>query len=513
MSEELSQEIGEIISGKLSEGLEVKLLTSIEKIKMGMPCLISTDNNEYYCVVSDILINTDAGLEGLLGTPLERSMRKLRDEHRQFMSQLRSSIKLNVLRKIDHDGSIFPFDTMPELLSKCVPMKDEVFEKIYEVNKDLVVGHLRDFPKYEVSINLDNLIDTSFGIFGATGSGKSIFMKILLSRLIKNHKCSNLVIDSMGEYGYISPDGMVGIKMLFPNDVVLFSLDAKNKEKDRLFRINPNNMDIGDLQTIMKNLTDVMQYALLNIDKLKNKKTSLVDAILSPPPSLVIHEGTLAGLQSRLSAILSFDFFDTSIDKSNDSLEQIKQFIVDEHKTVVVDLGKYRNNENAYFIIATLLARFLYDEYSDKDENKDYPNLVVVLEEAHKYIDYAIWNRIARQMRKNNMILAIIDQIPDSINEDVLSQLHNRFIFKLNRVKDIKSSLEGVDQSHEWSNIISTFPLPRSLNPRRSMCFACGDSIPIPTVLEVLDYNKEVLEFQQQEITTVDVKKSKKSVL
>lgn len=510
-------EIGEIVEGKLSGGLKVKLFTSTENVKLGLPVLVDTDLNTYYSVVSDVCISTEGAVESILGSPLELSMRRMREEHKQFMTQIKSSIDLNVLRKISKgDGSIYPFDTMPPHFSKCVPMRDDVFEKIYQLDEDFIVGNLRDFSEYKISIDADTLIDTSFGIFGSTGSGKSIFMKLLLCRLIEHKKCVTLIIDSMGEYGGISPDGMRGMKYLFPNDVVLYSLDEKNKEKDRVFKINPDNLTLGDLETIMKNLTDVMRYGLLNIANNKAKSVSLVEAINSPPASVQIHEGTLAGLQSRLSAILSYKFFDKNVNKSNDSLVEIKRMIIDDGKSVVVDLGRYKNNPNAYFIVATLLARVLYDEYSNKDESKSYPHLVVTLEEAHKYIHFQIWNNIAREMRKNKMVLAIIDQIPDSIDKEVMSQLNNRFVFKLNQDNDIRGALEGVDQSQDWRSIIKSFPMPRTLNPPRSLCFAYGSCISLPTILETMNFNAEVGRLSNARtkvITQDDFQKDRKSVL
>ena len=140
----------------------------------------------------------------------------------------------------------------------------------------------------------------------------------------------------------------------------------------------------------------------------------------------------------------------------------------------------------AYLFIANVLARRLYDLYTE--HNEEYPRLVLFLEEAHKFLapgiaSYTIFNKLAREMRKFNLILALVDQRPSRIDDEVRSQLANRLVLSLKEPGDISSALAGIPDRGVWENIIGTIP-PRTIG-------LFGDAVRIPTVIEVMEYNQK----------------------
>jgi hypothetical protein len=144
-----------------------------------------------------------------------------------------------------------------------------------------------------------------------------------------------------------------------------------------------------------------------------------------------------------------------------------------------------------YLFIANIVARRLYRLYTEY--NEEYPRLVVFLEEAHKFLDpslaaYTIFNRLARETRKFKLILALVDQRPARINEEVRSQLANRLILSLKEPADISSALAGIPDRTVWEKIIGTIPA------RTVVVF--GDAIRVPTLIEIMDYNPETVKAQ-----------------
>ncbi len=108
------------------------------------------------------------------------------------------------------------------------------------------------------------------------------------------------------------------------------------------------------------------------------------------------------------------------------------------------------------------------------------------LEEAHKFLDpnianYTIFSKLARETRKFILILALVDQRPSKIDDEVRSQLANRLVMSLKEPSDVTSALAGVPDRSMWENIISTIPA--------RVVTVLGDAIRIPTVIDVMRYD------------------------
>ena len=140
-----------------------------------------------------------------------------------------------------------------------------------------------------------------------------------------------------------------------------------------------------------------------------------------------------------------------------------------------------------YLFVANILSRRLFDLYTER--NEEFPRLVLFLEEAHKFLSPEIapyahtFSRLARETRKFNLILALVDQRPSRISDEVRSQLANRLVMSLKEPSDVEAALAGVPDKKMWENIIAKLPL-------RTVA-VIGDAIRIPTVIDVLDYDNE----------------------
>jgi DNA helicase HerA-like ATPase len=89
---------------------------------------------------------------------------------------------------------------------------------------------------------------------------------------------------------------------------------------------------------------------------------------------------------------------------------------------------------------------------------------------------------LAREMRKFNLVVSIIDQRPSKIDDEVMSQLGNRIVLSLKDPEDLAAACSGIPKAKVWTNIAQSIP------PRTALIV--GDAVNVPTVVDVLDYSK-----------------------
>ena len=133
-----------------------------------------------------------------------------------------------------------------------------------------------------------------------------------------------------------------------------------------------------------------------------------------------------------------------------------------------------------------MVSRRLFEAYTER--NEELPRLTLFLEEAHKFLgpevaSFTIFGRLARETRKFNLILALVDQRPSRISDEVTSQLANRLVLSLKDPLDLERALSGVADRSMWEAIVRTIPV--------QVVAVIGDAIRIPTVLNVLEYSEE----------------------
>src|SRR5919106_2054072 len=114
------------------------------------------------------------------------------------------------------------------------------------------------------------------------------------------------------------------------------------------------------------------------------------------------------------------------------------------------------------------------------------PQLMITLEEAHKFLspeasNQTIFGTIAREMRKYNVTLLVVDQRPSGIDEEIRSQLGTRVVAALDDERDQSSVLEGVPDARALKVLI------KNLEPKKQVLLT-GYAMPMPIVVEVRDY-------------------------
>src|SRR6266542_6522309 len=105
-------------------------------------------------------------------------------------------------------------------------------------------------------------------------------------------------------------------------------------------------------------------------------------------------------------------------------------------------------------LVANILTRRIHERWRVEKESAvaegrhDHPpQLTITIEEAHKFLspetsNQSIFGQIAREMRKYNVGLLVVDQRPSGIDEEVRSQLGTRIVASLDDERDQQADVE-----------------------------------------------------------------------
>jgi DNA helicase HerA-like ATPase len=159
-------------------------------------------------------------------------------------------------------------------------------------------------------------------------------------------------------------------------------------------------------------------------------------------------------------------------------------------------------------LVANMLASRIYKRYQEKTEAAMASGLaspiplVITIEEAHKFLNpelagRTIFGQIAREMRKYNVTLLVIDQRPSAIEEEVMSQLGTKITCLLDNERDIDAVLAGVSGKSGLKTVLA-----RLAPKQQALIF--GHAVPMPVAFRPRDWGtvKSYTEFQR-EIDTI----------
>jgi len=201
-----------------------------------------------------------------------------------------------------------------------------------------------------------------------------------------------------------------------------------------------------------------------------------------------IHESTLSSLMRGLGTIRRLPFIEphAPVDAVKNILDHL-----DRGMNVVLEFGRYRDI-TAYVLVANMLARRIYSQYQSRTEKamaegSAAPNpLVITIEEAHKFLNpevasQTIFGTIAREMRKYNVSLLVIDQRPSGIESEVMSQMGTKITCLLDNERDIDSVLAGVSGKSELKSVLA-----RLAPKQQALIF--GHAVPMPVAFQPREY-------------------------
>lgn len=318
-------------------------------------------------------------------------------------------------------------------------------------------------------------------LFVESGENQSYNQSSILRRVITlNKKYNN------GDNEDITFDTPVKFSILqVINCIVNLSNETRNAKQ-------PNTICVKEDDVSFDNDDSKFRYYFNEVLEFKETKSQSIN-------KGVYNDGTLEKFKSRIISKfsdkrLSFLFGDTSENTTfEDTIRQILGYKKDDESNITIfDLSGVPFE--VLSITVSLISRLLFD-YSYiykqiREVNKDLQStpLLVVYEEAHKYVPKirnAKYNssrnaieRIAKEGRKYGISAVIVSQRPSEISETIFSQCSNFIIMRLTNPEDqsyVKRLLPD-----------AVGPITDSLSTlREGEAIIIGDAISMPSLVKI----------------------------
>jgi DNA helicase HerA-like ATPase len=410
------------------------------------------------------------------------------------------------------EASLMPVKSIPGHFSPVLEATEEDVSRVFgseaEGRQYFEVGTPLDMDA-PVCLNLERFVERSNGIFGKSGTGKTFLTRMALCGIIQSGRAVNLVFDMHGEYGW---EGTVeggerasvrGLRQYFPRQVEVFTLDAESarrrgRKADYEIRIPYSQVTVEDIILLQEELNlsataAETAYALVNEfrEKWFERLMDLDLKAFCAEHHGSVHEGALAALKRKLSVLAHECRAFLRPDVTDDAVERIVADL-ERGRHIVVEFGKHRNPKQ-YMLVANILTRRIHDEYIRRKEaamggqGEEPRPLVITIEEAHKFLSPALANQtifgtIARELRKYNVTLLVVDQRPSGIDTEVLSQVGTKVLCLLDDEKDIDAVLAGTSGAASLRGVLASLET-------KQQALLVGHAVPMPIVIRTRFYD------------------------
>ncbi len=503
-----TQKLGMVMSGSLSKGLEVKLDSSapLEDIAVGRYVIIEGVKHRFFGMITDVTLdNTNPQIEK---TPPDVSSPFLREIYAGTSTFGR--IHVSPMLVLDQEAEQpRPVKTIPGHFSTVRAATEEDVNMVFgaEDEQHFHVGEPLDMEEVRVNLDLHRMVERSVGIFGKSGTGKSFLTRLLLAGVIQRRAAVSLIFDMHNDYGWEvqteNRTAVKGLKQLFPQQVAIFTLDEESSRRRRAKSDYTIVLDWSDIQPediemlrTTLDLSDQMIGAAYTLRRIWGRSwiKQLLQADKTDIDALVegsnINRSSLDALSRRLDRLSRFDFLRESW--KGDSAQTIIEYL-EKGINVVLEFGRYGNSLEAYILVANYLTRRIHNMYVERveqalgDAAQEPPQLLIVIEEAHKFLDpqiarQTIFGAIARELRKYNVTLLIVDQRPSGIDEEVMSQIGTRVTALLDNERDINAVFTGVSGAGALREVLARLDT-------KQQALIMGHAVPMPVVIQTRTYD------------------------
>jgi DNA helicase HerA-like ATPase len=521
-----ARRLGVVVGGSLSEGLRVRLdrQSLIEDVAVGRYVVVEGRSRRFFGMITDVAL--DVANPALEKNPPDLSDPFLREIHEGTSIYGRLEVT-PLLVLVEGEREPRPVKTVPAHYSVVANATPEEVNRVFGQadERHFHVGSPIEMPDVKVHLNLARLMERSSGVFGKSGTGKSFLTRILLAGAIKQQVAVSLIFDMHNDYGWEIRDKATGrrvkgLRQLCGSRVEIFTLDPESSLRRKspynaAITIGYHEVEPEDLEMLRetKNLSDLMIGAAYTLAKRLGRNWIARLLVASgmfgtsgydEEAAQIIDElrergniaaGTLEGLVRRLADLARYPFLVEDVGES--AVQKIFDYLR-RGISVVLEFGRYGNSLEAYLFVANFLTRRLHQRYVEAVESalgdaaQEPPHLVIVVEEAHKFLApqiarQTIFGTIARELRKYNVTLLIVDQRPSGIDPEVMSQIGTRITCLLDNEEDIRAVFTGISGAGELRQVLARLD-------NREQALILGYAVPMPVVVQTRKYDETFYE-------------------
>lgn len=519
-----------IVRGSLKDGLTLRLdeAVSVESLRAGKFVVVEGERQRFFSLLTDVRLGA-ADQRSLLAPPdRSRAGSLLRsalagsgtygEADLRPMLMLDSSATPGAISEDD----LRPVKTIPPHFCAVLEATESDVANIFGSEDRAIAGdraekffHIGEPVDMEtpVCLNLDRFIERSSGIFGKSGTGKTFLTRICLCGVLRSKKAACLIFDMHSEYGWKGSfegagGGVRGLKQYFGSQVEIFALDPESSRRrnvrvDFEVKIPYTQVEPEDILLLAGELNLTATAAetayLLQEAHGSGWLAWILDADAEGLKSFAEAKSgnvmALAALKRRLQRLRGAcgKFLVPTVSREDDAVNAIVRRL-ERGVSVVLEFGT-QSQTLAYMLVANILTRRLHGEYVRRKEKAlggegaEPQPLMICIEEAHKFLDpsiasQTIFGTIARELRKYNVTLLLVDQRPSGIDNEILSQLGTRITCLLNDEKDIDAVLTGVAGARELRGLLASLD-------SKQQALVLGHAVPMPVVIKTRTYDDE----------------------
>lgn len=525
--------LGYIVGGGLKEGFRIRLTVPADSVQEGSFVVCESGHFRYYGLVTDLQLgSTDPRFADEQSDRLPVSLRQalygktlyttlavyptlMLDLGPDLTAPERVEWQARVDRGEENPGPR-PVKTVPAHHAPVRPADAADVAAIFgeEGGANFVVGHTIE-QGYPVCLDLARFVKRSSGIFGATGTGKSFLTRMVLAGMMKADVAAALVFDMHNEYGYDDRDTdrdttVRGLKAMFGQKVQIAALGKTTRVRgaspDFTLELATSDFGTADILLLSEAL-DLNDTAAVTLSALERafsrdwfarfmalkpgeviedtdtgRKVPAADSVAYWANGHNIHPAAAESLHRKLQPI-----FNRAYVVERPAADAVKAIVdqLENGRHVILSFGEY-DNPLDYMLVSNVLTRRIRQQWVDKTErNKSFGEapprpLVIAIEEAHKLLSPNVagqtaFGTIARELRKYNVTLLIVDQRPSGIDDEVMSQLGTRITGWLGDDDDIRAVLSGLAGREQLRGMLA-----RLQEKEEVLLLGWGVKMPIP---------------------------------
>ena len=531
-SQPTSEPLGYVVGGGLKEGFRIRLTVPADSVQEGSFVVCESGHFRYYGLVTDLQLgSTDPRFADEQSDRLPASLRQalygktlyttlavyptlMLDLGPDLTAPERAEWQARVDRGEENPGPR-PVKTVPAHHAPVRPADAADVAAIFgeEGGANFVVGHTIE-QGYPVCLDLARFVKRSSGIFGATGTGKSFLTRMVLAGLMKADVAAALVFDMHNEYGYDDRDAdrdttVRGLKAMFGQKAQIAGLGKSTRVRGASpdFTLELSTRDFGTADILLlSEALDLNETAAVTLSALERafQRDWLAEFMALKPGAVIeddagkkvpagdsvaywanghnIHPAAAESLHRKLQPI-----FNRAYVVERPAADAVKAIVdqLENGRHVILSFGEY-DSELDYMLVSNVLTRRIRQQWVDKTErHKSFGEapprpLVIAIEEAHKLLSPAIagqtaFGTIARELRKYNVTLLIVDQRPSGIDDEVMSQLGTRITGWLGDEDDIRAVLSGLAGREQLRGMLA-----RLQEKEEVLLLGWGVKMPIP---------------------------------
>lgn len=416
---------------------------------------------------------------------------------------------------IDLVGEIFAGDGAPRFVrgvshhpvpgAEVFPATEEDLKAIFArpSRSNIQLGALYDDPAQSAYVQIDDLLSKHFAVLGASGSGKSCTVALILSKILEQHPNAHvLLLDPHNEYA--SAFGPLAEVINVENMKLPFwLLDSEEAVRVLVRGGTPPEREsqaiilrdsiararrhfAGNADSVSITVDTPVPYRISDLTRFLNEAMGKLDRPETTMPYL--------RLRSRLESLRSDRRFSFMFSEGFDIPDTLPELVgrllrlpVDGKPLAILDLSGMPSEVTD--VIVSLCGRIIFD-FAVWSQRDMMPPVLLVCEEAHRYVpdDESVGfaatartiTRIAKEGRKYGLALALVTQRPSELSPEALSQCGTIFALRMTNELDQEFVARTVpDAARGMLAALPSLPTQQAI--------VSGEGVPIPMRIRVDD--------------------------